>query len=237
MPIHMVTYNPEYRRANIHNHGCNFTCKWCSYRLKERERPERYLSNEEIKEAISHLDIDRVHFVGGEPTTYGGLEELTLFAHEELGLVTKIGHSNGANVPPRGVDEANISIKTLSDDLHFGYCGAPSGVVQRNFRTAHENGIRLDASSVLIPGLIDVDEILKIAEFVSSIDDRIPYHIIGYIPVPGAPWRRPTIDEIEKARCGAMDFLKKVTVSCWSDDEWSKDPAERDRRYRKVRVA
>ena len=237
MPIVKVTHNPIYRRANVHNHGCNFSCPWCSYRLKDNSTPERYIDDLKVKNALDKLDVDRVHFVGGEPTTYPGLGELSRYAHEEIGLVTKIGHSNGAKAPPEFIDEANISIKTLKEDVHLGNCGVPSSVVQMNFRKAHENGVRIDASSVLIPGLVDVDEIVRIAEFVADIDDDIPYHIIGYIPVPGAPWRRPTAEEIERAEKGARNHLRSVTVSCWSEKEWRQDPAERDPRYLKLRVA
>jgi len=237
MAIHKVTYNPDYRRGNVHNQGCDFNCTWCSYRLKERNRPYRLLGDDEVKKALSGLDVDRVHFVGGEPTMYQGLAELAIFAHDEMGVITKIGHSNGARVPPEGIDEANISIKTLRDDVHLDHCGVPSSVVQRNFRIAYENGVKLDASSVLIPGLIEVEEMLRIAEFVSSIDDTIPYHIIGYIPVPSAPWRRPTVEEVGMAKTGAEEFLKTVTLSCWSERDWKRDPAERDQRYRKIRVA
>ncbi|NYT11878.1 MAG: radical SAM protein [Methanomassiliicoccales archaeon] len=237
MAIHKVTYNPDYRRGNVHNHGCGFKCTWCSYRLKEREMPCRFLHDDEVKTALSNLDVDRVHFIGGEPTTYPGLAELASFAHDEMGVVTKLGHSNGARVPPEGIDEANISIKTLKENIHVDHCGVPSSMVQSNFRTAYENGVKLDASSVLIPGLIDVEEILRIAEFVSSIDDTIPYHIIGYIPVPDAPWRRPSFEEVQRAEAGAKQWLKTVTLSCWSEKEWSMDPAERDQRYRKIRVA
>ena len=205
--------------------------------MKERETPSRFLRDEEVMNALSDLDLERVHFVGGEPTMYPGLAELARFAHDDMGVVTKIGHSNGANVPPECTDEANISIKTLRDDIHLDHCGVPSSVVQSNVRTAYENGVKLDASSVLIPGLIDVEEILRIAEFVSSVDDSIPYHIIGYIPVPGAPWRRPSFEEIRRAEAGAKEMLKTVTLSCYSEKEWSRDPAERDSRYRKIRVA
>lgn len=186
---------------------------------------------------LSSLDITRVHFVGGEPTTYKGLEELALFCHDELGVVTKIGHSNGANVPPRGIDEANISIKTTRNEIHLPHCCESAKRVLNNFKTAYEMGIKLDASSVLIPGLIDVPQIVEVARFIADIDDSIPYHIIGYIPVPGAPWRSPTPAELERAEREARLFLNKVSTSCWSPEDWKRDPAERDPRYRKIRVA
>ena len=49
--------------------------------------------------------------------------------------------------------------------------------------------------------------------FISSIDNEIPFHIIGYIPVPGCIWRRPTQNEMEGAIQIAKKYLKKITYS------------------------
>jgi hypothetical protein len=38
-----------------------------------------------------------------------------------------------------------------------------------------------------------------VAAFVAGVDRTIPFHLLGDIPVPGAPWRRPTDGEIEQA--------------------------------------
>jgi pyruvate-formate lyase-activating enzyme len=85
--------------------------------------------------------------------------------------------------------------------------------VLENFRKVHDLGIPLSAESIYIPGLIDLDEIMKIARFISSIDPKIHYHIDAYIPVDDR-WRAPTAKEIINAALEAEKYLKNVSYLC-----------------------
>jgi pyruvate formate lyase activating enzyme len=236
MSYYKVTYNAHFKRANLHGWGCNFNCRGCSYRVKTPYHGEPPLSVEKVKEVLRGLDIERVHFLGGEPTINPDLPEVAGFVHDELGLYTKIGHSNGSRFPPEGVDATSVSIKAYTDSLHRDYTGVSNVDVLKNFEEAYGRGIAVDASSVFIPGYVDCDEIEKIASFITRIDAEIPYHIIGYIPQPDAPWRQPTRQEVEKAAAIARKHLSKVTCSCLSNEEVL-HPEARDIRYRSVRVA
>jgi len=64
----------------------------------------------------------------------------------------------------------------------------------------------------LVPGLIDADEIERIAEFIAGVDPEIPYRIDGYIPMENDVYRRPTVAELEEARRRAEKHLKKVSI-------------------------
>ncbi|MFP4171240.1 MAG: radical SAM protein [Methanomassiliicoccales archaeon] len=236
MSIYKITYSSGYRRANLHNFGCNLNCRWCSYRLNGRERPREFLDIDRIMETLHSLDLKRVHLLGGEPTTYPGLAELVDRIKGDLDVVVKIGHSNGTGLPPPGVDEANVSIKSLDDEVCRTHLGVPIEMILENFQAAYDMGIMMDASSVLIPGLVGVEDIGRIADSLADIDDRIPYHVIGYIPVPGAPWRAPSDREVEAARERAARSLRSVTSSAWSPEELER-PWIRDPRYDSVRVA
>ena len=237
MAFYKITYSEKFKRANLHNYGCNFNCAWCSYKLNGHGKPERFLTVDKIKEVLSLLDLERVHFIGGEPTMYPGLAEIAEFAHNQLGAYTKIGHSNGSCIPPDHIDAWSVSIRTVSDKVHRDYTGGKSALtVLRNFKEAYDKGIILDASSILIPDLFGQDEIERIAQFIAEIDPNIPYHIVGYIPVPDSPWRKPTSDEVKKAEDVAKKYLKHVTSSCLSSEDYS-TLHTKDIRYRSIRVA
>jgi pyruvate formate lyase activating enzyme len=180
--------------------------------------------------------LERVHFLGGEPTLNPDLGELARFAHEELGLFTKIGHSNGSRMPPPHIDAVSVSIKALDDRLHRDYTGVSNEAVLANFRKMYERGIALDASTVFIPDYVDIAEIERIAQFIASVNPEIPFHITGYVPVPGTPWRGPTREEVEEAATTARRHLAHVTFSCLSLEDLHRLP-ERDVRYQSVRVA
>lgn len=235
MAIYKITYSPEFKRANVYSWGCNFNCKGCSYKLKTSNAPKTFLSVEKVKETLLRLNLERVHFLGGEPTVNPDLPELVRFCHDELKVYTKIGHSNGSIMPPKDVDAISVSIKAYTDAIHIDYTGFSNSKVLTNFAKIHDIGIKVDASSVLIPEYIDSNEIEKIAKFIASIDPNIPYHIIGYVPVPGAPWRRPTQEEVEHAAQIARKHLSNVTFSCLSPEEFL-NLREKDPRYRSVEV-
>ncbi len=236
MPIFKITYSGRFKRATLYNYGCNLNCAWCSYRLKGDAQPEKFLSPDRIREVLQRLDVQRVHFVGGEPTSCPDLPEIAEFAHDVLGAFTKIGHSTGFNMPPEHIDAVSISIKTLSDGIHKKYTGVSNVRVLENFEAMHRKGLTVDASSVLIPGLVDKNDIEQIARFIADIDPEIPYHVIGYVPVPGAPWRRPTSKEVKEAEGLARRHLGYVTSSCLTVEDFLYSQV-RDVRYKSIRVA
>jgi len=164
------------------------------------------------------------------------LPELARFAHNELGAYTKIGHSNGSIMPPRYIDAISISINAYTDAIHIDYTGVSNVEVLKNFVRIYEAGIELDASSVFIPEYIDCEEIEKIADFIANVDPKIPYHIIGYVPVPGSPWRGATREGVERAAQTARKHLSTVTFSCPSLEDFL-NLRKTDPRYISVRVA
>lgn len=219
-----VTFNDHggISRASIYNAGCNFRCLGCAYKLRGREESKPDLEDTKLFEMLRSLKPKRVHFLGGEPTSNCKLAAFAKFAHEELGAVTKIGHSNGSGRIPDHIDEASISIKAYDDSLHRYYTGVPNKKVLDNFHDAFNRGIGLQASTVLIPGLIDLDEIERISAYIALIDEHIPFHITGYLPVPGTPWRSPTFDEMEAAAGAARAHLKNVVFRSLKSGEFAK---------------
>lgn len=237
MAIYKITYSKEFKRASLYNWGCNFNCKGCSYKLKTPYMPKTpFLSAKKVKEILSRLSPEKVHFLGGEPTTNPDLPQLARFCHNELKAYTKIGHSNGSIMPPNDIDAISVSIKAYTNRIHIDYTGVPNNDVLTNFAKIYEMGIKVDASSVFIPEYVDCDEIEKIAKFIADVDPEIPYHIVGYVPVPDAPWRGPTLEEVKCAAQIARKHLSNVTFSCLSHEEFL-NLRETDPRYRSVKVA
>ncbi len=187
------------------------------------ERKYKSIDVEKIKRVIEEMRekslVKRVHFLGGEPTINPFLEDLLKFCRE-LNLYTCLGHTNGSKVVD--VNEANISIKAYTEEKHIECTGVSNKTILENFIRAYDKGIKLKANTVFIPDFIDYEEIEKIAKFIASIDNEIPYHIIGYIPVPSAPWRRPHFEEVVKAAKVAKNYLKYVTFSC-PDENFTRD--------------
>jgi pyruvate formate lyase activating enzyme len=185
---------------------------------------------DEIQESLRGLEVECVHFMGGEPTTNPQLPELLAFCKQELGVTTRLGHTNGSRLPMENLDGANVSFKAFDDDLHRDYTGQPRQPVYDNFRRAFEAGLEMKASTVLIPDYIGYDQVEKVCEFLASLDAAIPFHLMGYIPVPGTPWRRPTAAEMGEAVALARQYLTTVGFSHLTPEEVL-HPAARDDRF------
>jgi pyruvate-formate lyase-activating enzyme len=109
------------------------------------------------------------------------------------------------------LNEICLSIKALRDTLHIQYTGKSNQRVIKNFDLLDRSGIQIRAESVLIPQLIERDEIKSIACFIASVDSSIPYRIDGYVPVQGARWRQPSRKEMLKAVEEAKKHLENVS--------------------------
>ncbi|MCU0982263.1 MAG: radical SAM protein [Pirellulaceae bacterium] len=235
MAIYKVTYAEKYRRATLHNYGCNFRCRGCTYKLKDNPRPERFLPVEEIHACLRRLNPETVHFMGGEPTINPQLPELLAFCKHELGVTTRLGHTNGSGLVTKDLDGTNVSFKAFDEDVHRAYTGRSVAPNIENFRRSYEAGLEMRASTVFIPDLGGVEQVEKVADFVASVDRSIPFHILGYIPVPGAPWRRPTDDEMAEAVAAASGHLEGVSFSHFTSEQ-AKDLTQRDERFVVQRV-
>jgi len=228
MAIYKVTHSKENRYATLHNHGCNFRCRGCSYKLLGVERPTRFPTMEQIKEALRGFDMDRVYFKGGEPTINPQLPELLRFCKQELKVMTRLGHTQGWNIPTENLDFANVTFKAFDPKLHLDYTGQPKEPVYRSFERAYRAGVEMKASAVLIPGYIGADDVLKICGFVAGLDSNIPFHVMGFIPVPGTEWRRPTDEEMAELVAAVKRIFRNVTFSHLTSEQM-RQASERSR--------
>lgn len=230
MPFYKITYSEKYRRATLHNWGCNFRCQGCTYKLKQNPWPERYLAIDAIHDCLRRLDLDAVHFMGGEPTINPQLPDMLAFCKRELGVTTRLGHTNGSGLVLENLDGTNVSFKAFDEDVHRQYTGCSVGVSLDNFRKSYEAGLDMKASTVFNPDLGGLQQVEKVAAFVGGLDRHIPFHILGYIPVPDVPWRRPTDEEMQEAVAVAGHHLDTVTFSHFTSEQ-AKDLEQRDERF------
>jgi pyruvate formate lyase activating enzyme len=166
-----------------------------------------------VIENLSSAKVERLILMGGEPLTCADLDAIVGYAKEELGATVRIAHSNASLLPPEGIDEMGVSLRAVTKRKHQQLTGAPNNSVLANIYKLHDRGIEIKMSTILIPEVITLDEIKKISEYVASVDESIPFHITGYIPVPGLPWMSPSLEEMEAAVNVARKLLKNVTSS------------------------
>jgi pyruvate formate lyase activating enzyme len=245
MSFFKITYNRKHRFATLHNFGCTFRCDVCSYKLRSgvnglpgqiHPRPERFLTVEQMKTALRSVSIDTVFFMGGEPTVARELPAMLDFAKNTLGVKTCLGHTNGSSLPLANLDGANVGLKAWDEQVHLRYTGRPKQPIFDNFAAAVRAGLSMKANVVFIPGLVDLDQIEAMAEWLASLNPAIPFHVMGYIPVPGQPYQRPTSEQMDAVVRVCQRHLHDVASSHLTSRE-ALDLTARDDRFAVEQIA
>jgi pyruvate formate lyase activating enzyme len=245
MSFHSITYNAKYRFATLHNYGCMFRCPVCSYKLHSGAdgrpgyawpKPDGFLATEQIKEALRTVDIATLYFMGGEPTMARNLAELLDFGKNTLGVRTFLGHCNGWKLDLPNLDGANVGLKAWDPQVHHAYTGREKELIFGNFQRAFEAGMDLKANVVYVPGLVDLDQMEAIAAWLGLLSRDIRFHIMGYIPVPGQPYERPTAEQMERAVAYCKRHLNQVGMSHLTPEE-ARNHAVRDDRFAVKQIA
>ena len=225
MNVYHITFTPKTKTASLHFYGCNFNCLGCIrkktlYNVHLKTQPKgkiRYLNLDGVLRILNGLGTRKVILLGGEPTVDPELPTLTkkLRASGIHSVLLTNGHELNEELL-KNVNEICVSIKAYSDELHRKFTGKSNKNVIKNFRKIYDSGVSLSSESIYIPNLIEVEEIKKIAQFISSIDPEIPYHIDAYVPVNDL-WHAPTPREVETAVKEARKHLKNVTYLCGNE--------------------
>lgn len=210
--------------------GCNFNCKGCILKLSPwdchiptniHSKLQNYnietLSLSQFESIIGRLMVEKAILGGGEPTIDGKLEYVINLLNSYN--IHTILLTNGYNLnqftiskfEELGLKEVCVSIKAFNNRIHIYYTGKSNEKVLKNFELLNKSAIKVRAESVLIPNLIDVDEIELIAKFISFINPKIPYRIDSYIQVPNTPWQNAPLSKILKAVKLASKYLENVS--------------------------
>jgi len=222
--VYHITYSREHDVGCLYFWGCNLRCKLCllkkeafdchlpETRLRiydpsyESGRPTRFLALRELMLLLDPLSLKQIVLMGAEPVCDPILPRIlaSLKQSKDCSFVLL---TNGRKYPPLSmVDEIIFSIKAITPTLHRDYTGVDNKIILRNFtKIAASKSVSLHVETVFIPDYVDEDEVLRIADFIASVDPAIPFRIDAYLPIQGLPWRAPQAHEIqlltEKARC------------------------------------
>jgi pyruvate formate lyase activating enzyme len=208
--------------------ACTFNCLSCQnwhFRLK---RPPGRVTAGELA-ARAHGRTHCVCYFGGDPTPQmpHALAASRLLADRG---VTVCWETNGS-LHPRFLDQAvdlalqtggccKFDLKALDENLHLALTGVSNRRTLENFRRAAQRiPERPDpplvvASTLLVPGYVDTEEVGRIATFIASIDLDIPYALLGFHPhffVPDLP--RTSVRHADEAEAAARAVgLTRVRV-------------------------
>lgn len=173
--------------------GCTFDCVFCqNWEHKFIERGNHLTIEHLVRPA---KDARCICYFGGTPEPQ--LPFLLRATHKILENVDVniCWEWNGTGNPGLVRKAAEYSYKTngtikfdlkaFDSNLHMCLTGRPNKRTLNNFQMIAEDFKKKDlltATTLLVPGYIDKEEVEKIARFISNLDSDIPYSLLGFHP-------------------------------------------------------
>ncbi len=225
---------PEYGYKNlaVFYIGCSFNCLFCqNWHFRDDLDKQPVEGLDELLDAVDGRTSCICYF-GGDPTPQ--LAHSIEFSRRALGerkgeILRICWETNGTMYPEllkEILDLALISggcvkfdLKTHDEHLNLALCGVTNKRTLENFALASKHTKKrktppiLVASTLLVPGYIDTEEVFNIARFISSLDPSIPYSLLGFGPsfyMPELPFtsRRHAEACLEAARRAGLERVK-----------------------------
>ncbi|HAJ95813.1 MAG TPA: AmmeMemoRadiSam system radical SAM enzyme [Actinobacteria bacterium] len=204
-------FQPGSNSLSIATVGCNFKCFFCqNYQISQMPSDDKNIEGRDISpgEIVDHAienDCSSISYTYTEPTIYFE------YAYDTARLASKKGLKNifitngfmtreCIEMIDPYLDAANIDLKSFSEDTYRDKIGGRLKPVLDNIKTMHEKKIWIEITTLIIPGFNDsLDELEKIAGFISSVDKGIPWHISAYYPQYKSDLPATGINQIEIA--------------------------------------
>lgn len=190
--FHFLPGTLSYSIATV---GCNFRCGFCqnweisqTREITEDAIPGHALLPETIvKEALSY-ECQSISYTYTEPTIFFEYAYDTAKLAQEEGL-KNVFVTNGYQTPEtvdkmKGlIDAANVDLKSFSEEFYSKLCKAHLKPVLESIKNMYEAGIRLEVTTLIVPGQNDsLEELRKIADFLAGISLDIPWHLSRFYP-------------------------------------------------------
>ncbi len=202
-PRFAYTPGPEYGLKNlaVFYHGCSFDCLFCqNWTHRERVWDRDRASPEEVVEAVDDRTSCICYF-GGDPTPQlpHSIEVSRKALEKTKGRILRICWETNGSMNRELLEEMmdlsltsggciKFDIKAWNDSLHTALCGISNERTKENFEHA-ARGLKgrpepplLIASTLLVPGYIDEEEVRSISTWIASLNREIPYALLAFYP-------------------------------------------------------
>jgi pyruvate formate lyase activating enzyme len=194
---------PERGYANlaVFYEACSFDCLFCQnwhFRRANLSSLERRRSAQELADAADSR-TSCICFFGGDPTCQmpHALAAASIARKQNPDRILRICWETNGSMAPTLLDQAmglslesggcvKFDLKALDSKLHRALCGVDNARTFENFTAAarripeRPDPPPLVASTLLVPGYVDADEVREIASFIAALDPGIPYVLLGF---------------------------------------------------------
>jgi len=190
----------EGKNLAVFFYGCNFDCLFCQNAHHKFLDEAEALPEERVVQQALVPKVQCVCFFGGspEPQLPFAIRAARRIMGESEGRVRICWEWNGAGNPRLVLQAAELSLesggivkfdlKAWSEKLSLALCGVPTRPSFENFRMVAEELLPaagyplLTATTLLVPGYVDEEEVRKIAGFIAGLSPEIPYSLLVFYP-------------------------------------------------------
>jgi pyruvate formate lyase activating enzyme len=202
-PEYAYSSGPEkgYKNLAVFFHACSLNCLYCqNWHFRKETMKQQTIPVEKL---VSDVDkkTSCVCYFGGDPTPQlpFALKASRLALDKNKGRILRICWETNGTMNKVLLDEMielslnsggciKFDLKAWNENLHIALTGVTNKRTLENFSTVGEK-IKsrsipplLIASTLLVPGYIDENEIRDIAKFIVSINPDIPYSLLAFYP-------------------------------------------------------
>jgi len=203
---------PTTTAFSIATAGCNLDCKFCQNWHISQARPEELanydLPPEELVAAAVESGSPSIAYTYSEPTIFFEyMLECAKLAHTR-GL-RNVYHSNGYIEPAplrelaAYLDAANVDLKGFTEDYYEEMSGASLAPVLRSLKILREEGVHLEITTLLVPGMNDdPEELTEMCRWIrDNLGASVPVHFSRFHPQHRLRNLPPTpVERLELAR-------------------------------------
>ena len=198
--------------------GCNFRCLNCQNNsISQLPREQKKLPGEELSPQLLVSKAKKyrckiIAYTYTEPTIFFEYAyDASELAHREE--TKNVFVTNGyiseealRKISPY-LDAANVDLKSFREDFYKKVCGAHLEPVLRTLKLMKKLGIWLEITTLIIPTMNDSNEELKkIADFIVSLGEEIPWHLSRFYPTYKLEELPPTpVETIHRGRKIGLD--------------------------------
>ncbi len=187
-----------YHNLAVFYESCTFDCLYCQnwhYRETDPVRSHK-ISARELADAANPRTFCVCYF-GGDPASQmpHALASAQLLAERGVRICWETAGSAHPRLMDRAVElslrtggTVKFDLKAFDEGLHYALTGASNAQTLDNFaRAARRTGERrwpplLVASTLLVPGYVDAEEVGRIARFIAELNPFIPYILLAFAP-------------------------------------------------------
>lgn len=210
---HITVFEPKEAATSWHAHRLCNHCGSCVYMGKRSSNCPGKLAPNQVVLSPQGFGPARniVAFTGGDilcrPDFYIEATEKIKEVSMDFRVLLE---TNGYGLTPKnleayaegGIDSFWLDIKAFTEETYRKLCGTTNEHILSSVEGIINHGFTLEVLTLYIPGLVETDEHIRIADLIAETDAGIPTTLLAFFPcykLLSPEYRPPTAEEMVKS--------------------------------------